>query len=146
MYTCHHPILWTLGTCCIACTQCIMTPLTLFCMLISAPLSNSTFTHSTFPATEALISAVQPFCNNKCKPVRPCQVQYNDTLLIVHKVNSTQGPTPHTVQQHILQTLAKSPQRGSYSAPSYIMISYTSHNLSYLLTPPHTTSLISLLI
>ena len=64
--TCLHSLLGTLGTCCIACTQCIMTPLTKVCLLTSAPLSNSTWTHSMCPASKASISAVLPSCNDKC--------------------------------------------------------------------------------
>ena len=82
----HHPLLVTLGTCSIACTQCIMTPLTLFCMLTSAPLSNSILTHSTCPAAEAFISAVHPTCNDKCVSsweYHQCQIQtqYNNTRI-----------------------------------------------------------------
>ena len=63
----------------------------------------------------------------------------------VHKVNSTLGPTPHTVQQHILLTL----KRGKVSTVRNKQCSLIHHDvihLSYPPTPPHTTSLITLLI
>ena len=41
------------------------TTLTLSCMLTSAPLSNSIFTHSMWPLSEAIISAVHPYYNDK---------------------------------------------------------------------------------
>ena len=63
----HHPLLWTLDTCYIACTQCIMTPVTWYCILTSAPRSNSIFKHSSCPFCEATINAVHPSCNDKCK-------------------------------------------------------------------------------
>ena len=102
--TCLHSLLGTLGTCCIACTRCIMTPLTLSCMLASAPLSNSALTHSMCPACEAIISAVHPYCNDKCISsweYHQCQIH------TIRVIESTQGPAPHTVQQHIPLTLKR---------------------------------------
>ena len=101
--TCLHSLLGTLGACCIACTQCIMTPLTVF-MLTSAPLSNSTWTHSMCPASNAFISAVSFHCNDKCISsweYHQCQIH----TLPIRVIKSTQGPASHTVQQHTLLTL-----------------------------------------
>ena len=92
-----HSLLGTLGTCCIACTQCIMTPLTFSCRLTLAPLSNSTWTHTMCPASEAIISAFHPFCNDKCISsweYHQCQI----LTLPIRVIESTQGPAPHTVQ------------------------------------------------
>ena len=129
-----------------------MTPLTSSCMLTSAPLSSSIFTHSTCPASEAFISAVDPFYNVKCISsweYHQCQIQYNNTLYrsstTVQKKVIVQGPTPHTVQQHILLTL----KRGKISTvrnTQCSLIPYDVIHLSYPPTPHHTTSLITLLI
>ena len=62
------------------------TPLTMFCMLTSAPLSNSTLIHSTCPAAEAFFSAVSPCCNvSSCEYHQSqIQIQYNNTLYHIH--------------------------------------------------------------
>ena len=84
--------------------------LTSSCMLILAPLSNSTFTHSMCLLSETFISAVFPFCNNKCISsweYHQCQIQYNihtthHSTTIIHRViESTQGQQfTHIVQLH----------------------------------------------
>ena len=104
--TCLHSLLGTLGTCCIACTQCTMTSLTLSCMLTSAPLSNSIWTHSMCPASEAFISAVTPSCNDKSAYHHGITTNVKYTLPI-RVIESAQGPAPHTVQQHIPLTLKR---------------------------------------
>ena len=110
-----------------------MKPLTLSCMLISAPLSNSIFIDSTCPASEAIISVVHPHCIDKCISsweYHQCQIQYNNTVTIhrstsVHKVNSTQGSTPYTVHQHILLIL----KRGKVSTVRNIQCSLIFYGL-----------------
>ena len=123
--TCLHSLLGTPGTCCIACTHCLMTPLTQVCMLTSAPLSNSNLTHSMWPAFEAIISAVHPFCNDKCISSWEYH-QYH-----IHTTHqSTQGLAPHPVQQHIPLTLKRHHWKEHiYSAPTCPMISYTANIL-----------------
>ena len=99
--TCLHSLLGTLGACCIACTQCIMTPLTVF-MLTSAPLSNSTWTHSMCPACEAFISAVPSYCNDKCiSSWEYHQRQIHTTHQSDREYTRTRT---HTGQQHTLKT------------------------------------------
>ena len=104
--TCLHSLLGTLGTCCIACTQCIMTPLTASCMLASAPLSNSALTHSMCPACEAFISAVHPYCNDKCISsweYNKCQIHTTHHCYREY----TRTRSTHRVQQHIPLTLKR---------------------------------------
>ena len=105
--TCLHSLLGTLCTCCIACTQCIMTPLTSFCMLTFASLSNNTWTHSMCPAFKAIISAVSPSCNDKCISsweYHQCQIH-----VTTHHCNReyTRTRSTHRVQQHIPLTLKR---------------------------------------
>ena len=119
--TCLHSLLGTLGTCCIACTQCIMTPLTQGCIqLTSAPLSNSTWTHSMCPASEAFISAVSPLCNDKCISsweYHQCQIH------TTHQSDReyTRTSTTHSSTTHSTDT-KEAPLGGTYSAPSCLMI------------------------
>ena len=125
--TCLHSLLGTLGTCCIACTQCIMTPLTSSCMLPSAPLSNSTWTHSMCPACKAFISAVHPFCNDKCISsweYHQCQIH------TTHQSDReyTRTSITHSSTTHSTKT-KKAPLGGTYSAHSYPMMSYTANIL-----------------
>ena len=125
--TCLHSLLGTLGTCCIACTQCIMTPLTSSCMLPSAPLSNSTWTHSMCPACKAFISAVHPFCNDKCISsweYHQCQIH------TTHQSDReyTRTSITHSSTTHSTNT-KKPPLGGTYSAHSYPMMSYTANIL-----------------
>ena len=105
--TCLHSLLGTLGTCCIACTQCIMTPLTQGCIqLTSAPLSNSTWTHSMCPASEAFISAVSLNCNDKCISsweYNKCQIHTTHHCYTEY----TRTRSTHRVQQHIPLTLKR---------------------------------------
>ena len=121
--TCLHSLLGTRGTCCIACTQCIMTPLTFLCMLTSAPLSNSTWTHSMGPACEAIISAVVPSCNDKCISsweYHQCQMHTTHQSDRENtRTSITHSSTTHTT------TTKKPPLGGTYSAPSCPMMSYT---------------------
>ena len=106
----HHTVLWTLGACCIASTQCIMTPVTFFCMLTLAPRSNSIFTHVTSRFCEATINAVHPSCNDK----HMYSCLYHQCQIHIQLMNSQskQGPPPYTAQQHILLKKANSSLRG----------------------------------
>ena len=132
--TCLHSLLGTLCTCCIACTQCIMTPLTSFCMLTFAPLSNNTWTHSMCPASEAIISAVSPSCNDKCISsweYHQCQIH------TTHQSDReyTRTSITHSSTTHSTDT-KKAPLGGTYSAPSYPMMSYISSH-PFLYNKPH---------
>ena len=125
--TCLHSLLGTLGTCCIACTQCIMTPLTKLCMLTFAPLSNSNLTHSMCPAFEAFISAVHPPCNDKCiSSWEYHQYQIHTTHQSDREYTRT-SPT-HSSTTHSTNT-KKAPLGGTFSAPSCPMMSYTANIL-----------------
>ena len=125
-----------------ACTLCIMTPLPFFCMLTSAPLSNSIFTQSTCPSSEAAINAVHPSCNEKCMyscVYHQCQIH---NLLMYIRGQYTRTNTTYSSTQHFRK-------RGKLFIVRYIQCSFIHHNivhLSYPPTPPHTTSLFTLLI
>ena len=136
--TCLHSLLGTLCTCCIACTQCIMTPLTQGCMLTSAPLSNSNLTHSMCPFFKAILSAVSPLCNDKCISsweYHQCQIHTtHQSDREYTRTSPTHSSTTHSTN------IKKAPLGGTYSAPSYPMMSYTA-NILPLIPKKQTPSL-----
>ena len=125
--TCLHSLLGTLGTCCIACTKCIMTPLTSSCILTSAPLSNSTWTHFMCLASEAIISAVPPYCNDKCISsweYHQCQIHTtHQSDREYTRTSTTPSSTTHSTNTK------KAPLGGTYSAPACPMMSYIANIL-----------------
>ena len=113
-----------------------MTRLTFFCMLTSAPLSNSIFTHSTSPAFKATFNAVHPSCNDKgmysCGN-HQCQIYI---LLMYIKSQYTMTYTPHS-------STTLSPKRDKLFTVRNTQCSLIHHDvihLSYPPTPPHKTS------
>ena len=96
-------------------------------MLTSAPLSNSNLTHSMCPFSKAFITAVSPLCNDKCiSSWEYHQWQIHTT----HQSDReyTRTSTTHSSTTHSTNT-KKAPLGGTYSAPSYPMMSYTANIL-----------------
>ena len=105
-----------------------MTPLTLSCMLTSTPLSNRTLTHSMCPAFEAISIAVSPHYNDKCTSsweYQQCQIH---TTHQSDREYTRTSPT-HSSTTHSTNT-KKELKEGTYSAPSYPMVSYTTNILT----------------